>query len=171
SVDLKGNQLCDGYISNPAAGQKIVNLWRAADFTRGVDIQVYNLTVAAAADLVAAGSPALLSLALSRNGAAVGGHFVVATGIAADGVIAIHDPNSIFARTSLSDYFAGFTAAGATWKAELRGVADFALRAPSATRFLLAALSQPAGLMRNLTLNVESASGTCGVPFELLDAV
>ena len=43
----------------------------------------------------------LISLALSLNGAPAGGHFVVATGIAADGSVVIQDPSPLFARTNL----------------------------------------------------------------------
>ena len=67
---------------------------------------------AAAADVLQQGSPALLSLALFRNGAPAGGHFVVATGVAADGSSLIQDPSSYLARTSLSDYLRGFNAGG-----------------------------------------------------------
>lgn len=171
SVDLKGNPICDGFLASSAAAEQIVNLWRAADFTGGVDVAVENPTLAAAADLVAAGSPALLSLSLTRNGTPAGGHFVVATGVAADGSIAIHDPNPFFARASLKEYLAGFSAGGGTWKATLRGVAQFALRSPSASRFLVGAVSQSAGLTENLTIAIQSAAGACGQPFELLDSV
>src|SRR5207302_696486 len=65
----------------------------------------------------------------------------------------------------------GFTAAGATWKGELRGLARFALRSPQSTRFLVAALSQPVALMQRLAVAVTSAAGACGTPFEMLDTV
>ena len=73
---------------------------------------------------------------------------MVATGIAADGSIVIQDPSPLFARSNLADYLAGFSAGGGAWKADLRGVARFALRSPPSTRFLVAALSQPAALMQ-----------------------
>ena len=117
-ADAKGKQICDGFLSNPDSGEQIVNLWRAAEFTGGADVEVDAATPAAIADLVAQGSPVLLSLALSLNGAPVGGHFVVATGIASDGSVVIQDPNPFFARTSLDDYLTGFSAAGGTWKAD-----------------------------------------------------
>ena len=44
-----------------------MNLWRAAEFTGGVDVVVQSPTVAAAADVLQQGSPALLSLALSAT--------------------------------------------------------------------------------------------------------
>ena len=120
---------------------------------------------------MAQGTPALLTLALFRNGVLAGGHFVVAIGVAADGSIVIHDPNPLFARTRLSDYSAGFSASGATWTAELKSVVQFARATPSATRFLVAALSQPPELMKSLALDVQSPAGQCGRALDLLDTV
>ena len=105
------------------------------------------------------------------NGTLAGGQFVVAMGIAADGSIVIQDPNPAFARTNLNDYLNGFTAAGGSWKADLRGVVRFAVSSPSGTRFMVGALSQPASLMQNFALAVNSAAGACGLPLDLLDAV
>ena len=48
---------------------------------------------------------------------------------------------------------------------------QFALRSPSATRFLVGALSQPPELMKALALDVQSAAGVCGAPLDLPDAV
>jgi uncharacterized protein (TIGR03437 family) len=170
-TDSKGKQTCDGYLSNPDSGEQVVNLWRAAEFTGSVDVEVAAPGIAAIADLVAQGSPVLLSLGLWLNGAAAGGHYVVATGIAADGSVVIQDPSPLFARTSLTDYLTGFNAAGGAWKADLRGVSRFALRSPLSTRFLVAALSQPAPLMQTLSTAIASAAGACGTPLEMLDSV
>ena len=142
-TDVKGTQTCDGFLAGSDGGEQVVNLWRAAEFTGAADVEVAAATPAAIADFLAQGSPVLLSLAMSLNGSPAGGHFVVATGIAADGSIAIQDPSPLFARTSLADYLGGFNAGGGAWKASLRGIARFALRSPLSTRFLVAALSQP----------------------------
>jgi uncharacterized protein (TIGR03437 family) len=170
-TDPAGNKLCDGFLTNAASGEQIVNLWRAAEFTGGVDVTAQNPTLATIADLVEQGEPLLLSLALSVNGTAAGGHFVTAIGIGADGSIVIQDPSPLFARANLNDYLSGFTVGGATWTGALRGVARFALRSPSGTRFMVGALSQPAGLMQSLGMAVNSAAGACGVPLDLQDAV
>jgi uncharacterized protein (TIGR03437 family) len=170
-VDVKGAQRCDGYLAASSTGEQIVNLWRAADFTGGVDVVAIAPSTSAIADLLAQGYPALLSLELSRNGASAGGHFVVATGVAADGSVVVQDPNPFLARTSLNDYLGGFSAGGSTWRATLGGVVQFALRPPAATRFLVGALSQPAALMQSLALAVQSPVGACGIPVELLDSV
>ena len=170
-ADAKGVQLCDGFLSNPDSGEQVVNLWRAAEFTGGVDIAVQSPSTATIADLAAQGSPVLLSLGLSLNGSLAGGHYVVATGVAADGSIVIQDPSPVLARTNLNDYLKGFSGAAGAWKADLRGVVQFARRSHSATRFMAGALSQPVDLMKNLALGIQSAVGTCGTPLDLLDAV
>jgi uncharacterized protein (TIGR03437 family) len=171
SVDMRGRQTCDGFLTVGASSEQVVNLWRAAEFTGGVDVVVQAAGSAAIADILAKGSPALLSLALSRNGAAAGGHFVVATGVADDGSIVIQDPNPVLGRSSLKEYLQGFAAAGASWSGSLRGVVQFALRNPSASRFLLGALSQPADLVGSMALEAQSVSGTCGVALDLIDSV
>jgi uncharacterized protein (TIGR03437 family) len=170
-TDAKGAQLCDGFLAGSGAGDQVVNLWRASEFTGAADVEVASATPAAIADFLAQGSPVLLSLAMSLNGAPAGGHFVVATGIAADGSIVIQDPSPLFARATLADYLNGFNAAGGTWQASVRGVARFALRSPLSTRFMVAALSQPVGLLQSLSTEITSSAGTCGQPFELFDSV
>ncbi|MCX6628563.1 MAG: hypothetical protein NTW28_13130, partial [Candidatus Solibacter sp.] len=170
-TDAHGIQVCDGFLAASATAEQVVNLWRAAEFTGAADVEVVAATPAAIADFLAQGSPVLLSLAMSLNGVPAGGHFVVATGIGADGSIAIQDPSPLFARTSLTDYLSGFNAAGGAWKAAVRSVARFALRSPLSTRFLVAALSQPAALLQALATDITSAAGTCGQPFELFDSV
>jgi len=184
-TDSHGTQVCDGFLSASAGAEQIVNLWRAAEFTGGLDVEVaapfasarfvYPLAATpfapAISDFLAQGSPVLLSLALTRNGAPAGGHFVVPNGIAADGSIAIQDPSPLFARTGLSDYINGFTAAGVFWKATIRSAARFVLRPPVSTRFLLAVLSQPPSLLQVLATDITSAAGACGLPFEAYDSV
>lgn len=169
AVDSKGAPLCDGFLSNPDSGEQVVNLWRAAEFTGGVDVTVLNPTLDVIADRIARGSPLLLSLGLSLNGAPAGGHFVIGIGVSADGSIVIQDPSPSFAKSSLGDYLNGFTAAAGKWKADLRGVVEFTRRSPGATRFMLAAISQPVDLMANLLLDVQSAAGVCGQALDLLD--
>ena len=171
TVDLKGAPRCDGYLAASPTGEQIVNLWRAADFTGGLDVAAYAPSVAAVADLLAQGSPVLLSLELARNGAPAGGQFVVAIGVNPDGSLVLQDSNPFFARTNLNDYLNGFSAGGSTWTGTLGGVAQFALRSPSATRFLVGALSQPAALLQSLALSVQSSDGACGVPLDLVDSV
>jgi uncharacterized protein (TIGR03437 family) len=169
--DASGKLNCDGFLSNPDSGEQVVNLWRAAEFTGGADVEIFAPTLAAIADLVAGGSPVLVSLGLSRNGVPAGGHVVVAIGIAADGSIAIQDPSPVFSRGSLNEYLNGFAANGDTWKADARGVARFALSSPVATRFLAAALSQPVALLDAIAMDVSSPAGHCGRSIDLPDAV
>ena len=170
-ADASGKARCDGFYSNPDSGEQVVNLWRAAEFTGGADVEIGTPSVAAIADMAADGSPALVSLALTRNGSAAGGHFVVATGIAADGSIMIQDPSPIFGRSNLREYLTGFPLNADTWKAELRGVARFTLSGAPPTNFLVAAISQPASLLDTTPLEVTSAAGVCGRALDLPDAV
>lgn len=171
TVDPAGNQLCDGFLSNPASGEQVVNLWRAADFTGGVNVIALAPTLSNIADRVASGSPLLLSLALTQNGVPAGGAYVTAMGVNADGSIAIQDPNPFFAQTNLNAYLNGFTLPGGAWTGTLRGVVQFAPGTPSPTRFLAGALSQPAALMNVLQQSIQSSAGACGQSVDLLDAV
>lgn len=171
TTDTKGNQKCDGFLSNPVSGEQVVNPWRAADFTGGLDVVPVTPTQASMADLLASGEPLLVSLNLTLNGAPAGGHYVAAIGVNADGSIAIQDPNPLFARANLNDYLTGFAAGPGTWQATLAGVVRFAVRGPSPARFLVGALSQSAALMQNFTLSAISSAGACGLTADLLDAV
>jgi len=163
--------VCDGFVSNPEGGDQVVNLWRVGEFAGGgVDVSVESADENTIRDLVAQGYPVLLSLALSADGVPAGGHYLVAIGASANGSVLVYDPSADFARASLADYTAGFAAAGHTWKGELRGAVRLAVRAPSATRFLLAAVSQPPAAMQKLTLEAVSAAGSCGTLLELVDA-
>ncbi|HTS62244.1 MAG TPA: Ig-like domain-containing protein [Candidatus Acidoferrales bacterium] len=169
-ADANGKTVCDGYLSNPDSGEQVLNLWRAAQFAGGADVEILP-PAGAIADLLAQGSPVLVSLGLSLNGTLAGGHYVVATGVASDGSILIQDPNPVFSRAKLNDYLSGFTAAGGTWKADVRGAARFALRSPPERRFLLAAISQAPALVQALSLSIASAAGVCGQTIDLMDAV
>jgi uncharacterized protein (TIGR03437 family) len=166
-----GNSLCDGFLSNAASGEQVVNLWRAADFTGGLDVVPAGASLAAVSDLLGQGEPVLLSLSVSLNGATVGGHYVIATGINTDGSIVIQDPNPFFARSNLNDYLIGFSNAAGAWKASVAGLVRFVVRPPGATRFLLGAVSQPVSLIAGLTLSATSAAGACGPPLQMLDGV
>ena len=163
--------VCDGFLSNTSSGEQIVNLWRAADFTGGLDVVPIAASVAAVTDLVAQGEPVLLALTLSLNGVVAGGHFVVATGINSDGSLAIQDPSALFTQSTLNGYLNGFTAGGGAWTGTLTGAVRFAVRTPSATRFLIGALSQPKALIASLAFGISSAAGPCGVPLQMLDTV
>ena len=169
AADGNGQPVCDGFFSNAATGEQIVNPWRAAQFTGGVDVTVAGAAASAVADLLALGEPVLLSLALSRNGVAAGGHFVTALGVAADGSLEIQDPNPLLARTSLADYINGFSAGGAAWQGTVLGAVRFAVRGPVATRFLAGVLWQPAGSISTMVLNIASAAGACGMAWPIED--
>jgi hypothetical protein len=160
--DASGKANCDGFLTNPDSGEQVVNL-------------VAGGRVHGRAPMSRSLLPPLRQLGMwrravrpcwfrsrSRVMATGGGHFVVATGIAADGSIAIQDPSPVFARGNLKDYLGGFSVNGETWKGEVRGVVHFALGSPAATRFLTAAVSQPTALLDAMSLDVSSAAGSCG---------
>ncbi len=151
--DAQGNQICDGFVSLGPDGKQIVNLWRAGAFAgHGVEVSVESLDSSSLRDMVAAGSPVILGLSLG----AFGSHFVVATGIAADGSFLIADPNPGFAQTDLSSYLNGFTGGGKTVVGTLSGAVRLLPRAPDSQPFLVAASAPPA---------VSSAAGACGRTF------
>ena len=150
-ADPQGNQICDGFVSFGQSTDQTVNLWRVPGFVGGgltVNIGLPNLN--AVRDLIASGSPVLLALAL--NG--LGSHFVVATGIGADGSIVIADPNPAFGATNLNTYLKGFTSAGGSaLQGILAAVVQLIPQAPAAAGFLVAG---------NAPVAVTSLSGACG---------
>ena len=99
-----GRQICDGFVVNPDSGEQVVNLWRANDFVGGnLDVSVEKSDLNSVRDLLALGSPVLLSLALSGDGNAAGGHTVVAVGVGANGEILIQDPTPNLAQPQLDN--------------------------------------------------------------------
>lgn len=169
AADSVGNQVCDGFLAN--GGDQVVNLWRLGQFVGGAaDISVEKTDQVSIRDLVAQGAPVLIALSLTADGVPAGGHFVVGTGVAADGSILIHDPNPTFARASLSDYLAGFSAASHAWQATVTGAFRVVPGTPAPTRFLVASVSQPPALMQNLTMTVASVAGACGKAVDITDA-
>jgi uncharacterized protein (TIGR03437 family) len=157
--------LPDGYLNS----SQLVNFWRLVNFTGS------NLFISAESSdpntvrtLTAGGDPVLLSLALTQDGAASGGTTVVATGIAADGSLTILDPNPSFGRANLNDYLNGFTAGGHAFQATVLSALRLLPRSPSASGFLLDAISQPTNAFP--TLAIQSAAGGCSAPLNFQDA-
>lgn len=161
STDSNGIEFCDGYIApSTDSSTRIVNLWRLGAFTGGnLGIAVDKADLASIRDAVVQGAPALLSLSLTANGAPAGSHFVVATGVDAEGAIVIHDPNPAFARERLSEYLNGFAVGSASYKAALAGVARILPQGSVEGGFLVTAAKA--------RISVQSASGPCGDPFEM----
>jgi len=166
---VSGTASCDGFVSNSAFPEQVVNLWRVGAFVGGGLLPtVEDATPGNVRDLVAAGSPVLLSLALQEDGAAAGGAFVVATGIGIDGSLQIFDPNPALGRTAWNDYFQGFSAAGHSWKGTVISALRLLPGQPSATGFVFISAAQPAGIL--LSLEAQSAEGSCGRPFLIQNA-
>jgi uncharacterized protein (TIGR03437 family) len=157
--DTSGGQICDGFIAHPDTQEQFVNLWRVGAFVGGnVDVSIEKADLGAVRDWISQGAPLVLELGLSSNGSRAGAHYVVATGVGADGAIAIMDPNPALARTNLNDYLAGFTAASTSWKGTLEQVVRLIPRAPLSRGFLVTGKT-PA--------TISSAAGTCGAPLAL----
>lgn len=153
--DSGSGTICDGYL---LAGENdpYVNLWRLAAFVDGgVDVVSEPATDARLRELAGADEPALLALSLTAFGQPAGTHFVVLTGVGADGSLQIHDPNPAFARTTLDAYLNGFSdIPGRPIRASLAAVIRLVLRPAVPGGFLAAG----AGSFRVL-----SSGGNCPV--------
>lgn len=104
-ADAQGAQICDGFISSPDSPQQFVNLWRLASFVGGgLAVSVEKNDIPTVQSLLGQGSPVLLALTPTPGSPSAGTHFVVATGVAADGSILIMDPDPAFARSNLNNY-------------------------------------------------------------------
>jgi uncharacterized protein (TIGR03437 family) len=150
------DKICDGFVSLGQSTEQTVNLWRVGAFAgNNVDVHVEPADLNRVRDLVAAGSPVLLALSLGGGGS----HFVVATGVAADGSLAIADP--AFAQTSLTSYLNGFTAAGGTVKGALSGAVRLLPQPPASASFQVIA---------NQPFTISSPSGPCGQLLQFPDS-
>jgi uncharacterized protein (TIGR03437 family) len=134
----------DGFITLSGSTEQIVNLWRVGTFVAGnVDVSIEQADLNTVRTLVAGGWPVLLALALANN---QGSHFVVATGIAADGSLIIADPDPSYGQTNLN----GYLNAGAT----LSGAVRLLPRAPALPNSFL--------IVSNGSVQVSSVAGACG---------
>lgn len=98
-------QTGDGFISLSGSTEQTMNLWRLGAFVAGnLAVSIEHTDLDAVRSLVAGGAPVLLALAISGN---QGSHFVVATGVAADGSLLISDPDPSFGQTNLNGYLNG----------------------------------------------------------------
>jgi uncharacterized protein (TIGR03437 family) len=137
-------EAADGFISLSGSTEQTVNLWRLGAFVAGnLDVSIERTDLDTLRTLVAGGSPVLLALAISGN---QGSHFVVATGVAADGSLLISDPDPSFGQTNLNGY--------------LNGLATLA----GAVRLLPNAPAVPDGflIVSNASVQLSSVSGMCG---------
>ncbi len=152
---VSGAPICDGYLTPPDGAAPLFNPWRLGAFAaNGIDVSVEDPRPPAIRDWIAQGQPVILALDLAAGGAPAGSHFVVATGVSAEGAIEIVDPSSRFARTTLEQYLAGFPLAGREWKATLAAAMRLVARAPSVSGFLVVGGASE--------FEVHSAAGACG---------
>ena len=144
--DSQGGQICDGFVSPPDSQEQILNPWRLAAFVGGnLDIVPLEPELTTIRQSIAEGAPVLLSLALNGGGS----HYVVATGVGADGSIVLIDPNPIYNFASQSQ-FAG--------RASLVGAIRLNPRLPAAHGFLISGTG---------TFDLLSPTGPCGVSLRL----
>jgi uncharacterized protein (TIGR03437 family) len=131
--DAQGAQICDGFVTPADSQEQFVNLWRVGAFAgNGLDVSIESRGLDHIRDLLAQSVPVIIALALTAQGNPVGGHYVVATGVAADGSISIADPNPTFGRSSLADYLAGFGSV----KGTIAGAIRLVPRTPLSKGFL-----------------------------------
>ena len=112
------------------SGAAIPNPWAAAQFANA-GLTLEPAGTAHLLDLVGSGTPVLLLLNLTSDGTPAGAVAIDATGVNGDGAIQIADPNPVLARTNLSDYLNGFSAAGHTIQGSISAVLRLAPVAPT----------------------------------------
>ncbi len=150
ATDSQGNKICDGYVTLGVSTDQTVNLWRLGAFvSNGLTVQIEPADLNSIRDLVASGAPVLLALSLGNQGS----HFVVASGVAADGSILITDPNPAFAQTNLNAYLTGFTASGQSIQGMLTSAVRLLPQTPSSPGFVVGS---------NTAVTLGSAAGSCG---------
>ncbi len=159
TYDAEGGTFCDGFFTAADSQERIVNLWRLGSFAgSAVAVVPLNPDETAIRDALVANSAVILALTMSADGAVAGSHFVVATGVAANGWIQIFDPSPGFARTALNDYLLGFEAGGRQWKATLAAVMKLAVRTSLDAGFLVAGSTS--------AIDIRSESESCGTTIE-----
>ncbi|MCC6366936.1 MAG: Ig-like domain-containing protein [Bryobacterales bacterium] len=159
-LDTSGGQICDGFLSFAPNLEQLPNLLRLKDFTgNNLDLEIVSSEDTAIRDLLAQGSPVLVTLVLSDAAGVFGSHFVVVTGIAGDGGILIQDPEPLWNRPRLADYTTGFTASGQQIAASVRSALRLVPRSPSPTGFLVTSYGA--------SVSVTSQSGECGADLAL----
>jgi uncharacterized protein (TIGR03437 family) len=154
-LDTQGSQICDGFLTTPDSQEQVVNLWRLAPFVgNALDVEVQNPDLNHVRDLLAGGSPVLLALSLTAQGAPAGGHYVVAIGEAGDGNVLIMDPNPAFGKSNLNDYLSGFGGV----KATIAAAVQLLPQVPVSRGFLV--VGAP-------VFDITSVAGSCGANLDL----
>jgi uncharacterized protein (TIGR03437 family) len=168
AFDPAGGQICDGFLTAPGSGEQIVNLWRLGAFAgNALDVKAQPPNLGSVRDLLSGGTPVLLGLSLTFQGAPAGGHYVVAIGESADGGILIMDPNPAFGKTNLNDYLSGFGGVQATIAAAVQLIPQV----PVTRGFLVVGtplfdIGSVAGIC-GINLDLPSASGASASAFRL----
>ncbi len=155
----------NGGFTSSETGTALPNPWIAMKFTGvtgGISIEAANLPHVL--DLLTAGSPLVLELSVTVDGAPGGSAMVDAIGVNADGSIAIADPNPAFGQGSLNGYLYGFSAGGHNIQGSLTGVIRIAPGLSAPQGFVSAA---PASSGQSAA----SPAGACANSIDLGDPV
>ncbi|MBI5280697.1 MAG: hypothetical protein HY858_03365 [Candidatus Solibacter usitatus] len=153
--------LCDGFITPAGGDEQFVNLWRIPAFTGGAaEIEQGTPELETVRDWIAGGAPILVALRMQAGGQPAGMHFVVATGVAANGGIPSFDPGDYFGRNSVNDFLSEFQLGGVTWSGALASVIRLAPRPAPGTGFLVRG---------GADFTVAGPQGACGAALPWLD--
>ncbi len=153
AVSASGAQVCDGFIDAGPGTDAMPNPLRLNAYSSGVlDFESIPPTFDSLRQSVFLDTPVILALEMSRAGQAPGAHFIVATGIEANGDVQIVDSNPDFARSTLSQYLNGFSAAGGPWQVKWVGALRFVPRGTQGSAFFLHG---------NVAVEVSSAAPSC----------
>ncbi|MBM3727639.1 MAG: hypothetical protein FJW40_19740 [Acidobacteria bacterium] len=160
-IDNQGVQICDGYLTAPGGMDPMVNPWRVAGFAGGgADVVVQRGDLGSLRDAVGPGSPVILALELMVNGGPGGAHFIVATGVGADGSVQVFDPS--FGRTQLAEYLDGFTASGRMFRGTVASAFRIVARPPRGTGFVVSS---------NAAIDLASPGMTCALVLQWPDTL
>jgi uncharacterized protein (TIGR03437 family) len=153
AVSASGAQLCDGFIDAGPGADAMPNPLRLNAYSSGVlDFEAIPPSFDALRQSVFVDTPVILALEMSRAGQMAGAHFVVATGIEANGDLQVVDANPDFARSTLSQYLNGFSAAGGPWQVKWVGAFRFLPRGAQSAAFFLHG---------NSAVEISSAAPSC----------
>ncbi|MBI5085106.1 MAG: hypothetical protein HZB13_10980 [Acidobacteria bacterium] len=153
--------LCDGFVTPAGTDEQIVNPWRIPAFAGGAaDIEQGPAELETIRDWIASGSPVLVALRMQANGQPAGMHFVVATGVSANGGISSYDPGDYFGRNSVNDFLGEFQLGGVSWSGTLASAIRLTPTPATGTGFLVRG---------GAGFSLAGLQGACGATLPWLD--
>lgn len=156
AVSAAGNQVCDGFLDAGPGSDPVPNPLRLGAYSSGVlDFEAISPQLDALRQSIFDGVPVILAFEMTRSGQAPAAHFVAAIGIDASGDIQVADSHPDFARSTLSQYLNGLSAAGANWRVKWLSAFRYLPRGDQTSAFFLHG---------NASLGIASASPSCQPP-------